>query len=92
MCPLNKCILKPQLRVLQNATVVRNKVFKEMVELNEVIRMDISQCDYKKKLRHKRRHQGYMHSKGMPSEEGGHLAAKGRGLSVKQPSSWTCSL
>ena len=24
------------------------------------------QYDYKKKLRHKRRHQGYMHSKGMP--------------------------
>ena len=56
-----------------------------MVELNEVIRMDISQCDYKKKLRHKRRHQGYMYSKGMPSEEGCHLAAKGRGLRVNQP-------
>jgi len=52
----------------------------------------ITQCDYKKKLRHKRRHQGYMHSKGMPSEEVGHLAAKGRGLRVNQPSSWTCSL
>lgn len=52
----------------------------------------ITQCDNKKRLGHKKRHQGYMNSKGMPSEEGGHMAAKGRGLRVNQLSSWTCSL